>query len=287
MNTDFFGNIEEKLPALSRGQKKIAEYILKSYDKAAFLTANALGRTVQVSESTVVRFAYELGFDGYPQMQKALQEVVLSRLTCVQRMDMAQEQMAQEDVFGTVLQGDIERLRLSGEALDRKAFDGAVDALIAARRIYVLGVRSSAPLASFFAYYLNYLFDDVRLITSASQSEAFERIARIGREDVLFGISFPRYSTTALQAMNYANRAGARIIALSDSPASPLADYAEYFLEARSDMVSLVDSLVAPMSVINAILVALAAKKREETARNLDRLEEIWDTYHVYEKIGE
>lgn len=287
MNTDFFGNIEEKLPALSRGQKKIAQYILKSYDKAAFLTANALGRTVQVSESTVVRFAYELGYDGYPQMQKALQEVVLSRLTSVQRMDMAQEQIAQEDVFGTVLQGDIERLRLSSEALDRKAFDGAVDALVAARRIYVLGVRSSAPLATFFAYYLNYLFDDVRLITSASQSEAFERIARIGREDVLFGISFPRYSTTALQAMGYANRAGARIIALSDSPASPLADFAEFFLEARSDMVSLVDSLVAPMSVINAILVALAAKKREETARNLDRLEEIWDTYHVYEKIGE
>lgn len=287
MNTDFFGNIEEKLPALSRGQKKIAQYILKSYDKAAFLTANALGRTVQVSESTVVRFAYELGYDGYPQMQEALQEVVLSRLTSVQRMDMAQEQMVQEDVFGTVLQGDIERLRLSGEALDRKAFDGAVDALVAARRIYVLGVRSSAPLATFFAYYLNYLFDDVRLITSASQSEAFERIARIGREDVLFGISFPRYSTTALQAMGYANRAGARIIALSDSPASPLADFAEFFLEARSDMVSLVDSLVAPMSVINAILVALAAKKREETARNLDRLEEIWDTYHVYEKIGE
>ena len=287
MSVDILNHIHNKLPGLSKGQKKIAEYILSSYDKAAFLTASVLGKTVQVSESTVVRFACELGYEGYPQMQKALQEMVLSRLTSVQRMEVATKRLEKEDILSTVLQGDIERLRESGESMDHRAFDGAVEALIKAKRIYVIGVRSSSALASFLSYYLNYMFEDVRLITSSSDSEVFEQIVRISPDDALLGISFPRYSSATIQAMKYAKSAGAKTIALSDSPSSPLADHADHFLGAKSDMVSLVDSLVAPMSVINALLVAIASRRREETARTFDKLEEIWDMYHVYEKIGE
>ncbi len=287
MSTDILTNLHNKLPRLSKGQRRIAEYILSDYDKAAFLTASVLGKAVQVSESTVVRFATELGYDGYPQMQKALQEVVLSRLTSVQRMEVATQRMEKEDILSTVLLGDMERLEKCREQLSHKAFEGAVETLLKAKRIYVIGVRSSSALASFLCYYLNYMFDDVRLITASSDSEVFEQIVRICPQDALVGISFPRYSSATIQAMKYAKNAGAGTIALSDSRSSPLAGLADHFLEAKSDMLSLVDSLVAPMSVINALLVAIAARRREETARTFDKLEEIWDMYHVYEKIGE
>ena len=287
MTEDVLSIIHNKLPTLSKGQQRIGEYILSSYDKAAFLTANAIGKAVQVSESTVVRFACGLGYEGYPQMQKALQDMVLSRLTSVQRMDAATEKLKKVDILDVVLQGDIDRLQESCDRIDRKAFAGAVEAFLTARRVYVMGARSSSALASFLCYYLNYMLPDVRLVTSCSDSEVFERIVHISSEDVFLGISFPRYSTVTVQAMGFARNAGARTIALSDGPSSPLFAFAEHFLEAKGDMVSLVDSLVAPMSVINALLVAVAARRHEKTEETFDKLEEIWDMYHVYEKIGE
>ena len=287
MSSDILTTIHNKMDSLSKGQKRIAQYILSSYDKAAFLTAGTLGKTVQVSESTVVRFAAELGYEGYPQMQQALQEMVLSRLTGVQRMEVATERISQEDILSTVLRGDMDRLRDSSESIRREAFDSAVEALLAAKRIYVMGVRSSSALASFLSYYLNYIFEDVHLITTSSDSEVFEQIVRISSGDAIVGISFPRYSSATIQAMKYARAAGATTIALTDSESSPLADHTDCLLAAKSDMVSIVDSLVAPMSVINALLLAVCSRRKEQTTNTFDKLEEIWELYHVYEKIGE
>lgn len=287
MSSDILTTIHNKMDSLSKGQKRIAQYILSSYDKAAFLTAGTLGKTAQVSESTVVRFAAELGYEGYPQMQQALQEMVLSRLTGVQRMEVATERIAQEDILSTVLRGDMDRLRDSSESIRREAFDSAVEALLAAKRIYVMGVRSSSALASFLSYYLNYIFEDVHLITTSSDSEVFEQIVRISSGDAIVGISFPRYSSATIQAMKYARAAGATTIALTDSESSPLADHTDCLLASKSDMVSIVDSLVAPMSVINALLLAVCSRRKEQTTNTFDKLEEIWELYHVYEKIGE
>ncbi len=286
--TDILSTIHNKLPSLSKGQKRIAQYILDDYDKAAFQTASVLGKTVQVSESTVVRFASLLGYDGYPEMQRALQEMVLNRLTSVQRIEVGAERIAQEeDMLSAVLLGDADRIRATVESIDRAAFNGAVEALLHARRIYILGVRSSAALATFLSYYFNFIFDDVRLISCASDSQMFEQLVRISPQDVLVGISFPRYSTAAIRAMEFSEKAGARTIALTDSPDAPVAKNAQYVLCAKSDMVSLADSMIAPMSVLNALIVSVASKRRQETSQIFDRLETIWDTYHVYEKIGE
>lgn len=285
--TDVLSLIHNKMGTFSKGQRKIANFILQSYDKAAFLTAGVLGKTVQVSESTVVRFAAELGYAGYPEMQKALQEMVPNRLTSVQRLEVGAERIAQEDVLHTVLQADMDHIRTTGEELSREAFQGAVEALLQARRIYIIGVRSSSALASFLHYYLNFMFEDVRLISTSSESEVFERIVGISPQDVLLGISFPRYCTAAAHAMEFARAAGAGTIALTDSTSSPLAKNADYILTAKSDMVSFVDSLIAPMSVINALLVALAAGRKDAATKTFDKLEDIWDTYHVYEKIDE
>lgn len=286
--TDILSTIHNKLGSFSKGQKRIAQYILDDYDKAAFLTASVLGKTVQVSESTVVRFASLLGYDGYPEMQRALQEMVLNRLTSVQRMEVGAERIAQEeDILSAVLHGDAERIRTTVEEIDRAAFDGAVEALLNARRIYILGVRSSAALATFLSYYFNFIFDDVRLVSCASDSQMFEQLVRISPQDALVGISFPRYSTAAIRAMEFSNNAGAHTIALTDCQSSPVARNAEYVLCAKSDMVSLADSMVAPMSVLNALIVSVASKRRQETSQIFDSLESIWDTYHVYEKIGE
>lgn len=286
--TDILSCIHHKMPSLSKGQKRIAQYILDEYDKAAFQTASVLGKTVQVSESTVVRFASILGYDGYPEMQHALQELVRNRLTSKQRVVVGEERLTHEgDVLTNVLHGDAERIRTTMEGLDRAAFWGAVEALLDARRIYILGVRSSAAPASFLSYYFNFIFDDVRLVSCASDSQMFEQLVRISPQDALVGISFPRYSTAAIRAMDYSAKAGAHTIALTDSKDAPVAKNAQFVLCAKTDMVSLADSMVAPMSVINALIVAAASKRRRETEAVLDRLEEIWDTYHVYEKIGE
>ena len=281
---DLITKIQSELPGFSKGQKQIARFILEHYDKAAFMTASRLGVTVGVSESTVVRFATELGYDGYPHLQRALQEMIRNKLTSVQRMEVAGDRMGGRDVLQTVLHADTDMIRVTLDEIDRDAFQGAVDALMGAKRIYILGVRSSSALASFLGFYFNLLFENVTLVHTNSVSEIFEQLLRVGPGDVLFGISFPRYSKRTLSAMKYARDRGARVIALTDSQLSPLARVADHVLLARSDMASFVDSLVAPLSVINALIVAVGMSRRDEIEQTFNKLERIWEEYDVYEK---
>ena len=281
---DLITKIQSELPGFSKGQKQIARFILEHYDKAAFMTATRLGVTVGVSESTVVRFATELGYDGYPHLQRALQEMIRNKLTSVQRMEVAGDRMGGRDVLQTVLHADTDMIRVTLDEIDRDAFQGAVDALMGAKRIYILGVRSSSALASFLGFYFNLLFENVTLVHTNSVSEIFEQVLRVGPGDVLFGISFPRYSKRTLSAMKYARDRGARVIALTDSQLSPLARVADHVLLARSDMASFVDSLVAPLSVINALIVAVGMSRRDEIEQTFNKLERIWEEYDVYEK---
>ena len=281
---DLITKIQSELPGFSKGQKQIARFILEHYDKAAFMTASRLGVTVGVSESTVVRFATELGYDCYPHLQRALQEMIRNKLTSVQRMEVAGDRMGGRDVLQTVLHADTDMIRVTLDEIDRDAFQGAVDALMGAKRIYILGVRSSSALASFLGFYFNLLFENVTLVHTNSVSEIFEQVLRVGPGDVLFGISFPRYSKRTLSAMKYARDRGARVIALTDSQLSPLARVADHVLLARSDMASFVDSLVAPLSVINALIVAVGMSRRDEIEQTFNKLERIWEEYDVYEK---
>lgn len=281
---DLITKIQSELPGFSKGQKQIARFILEHYDKAAFMTASRLGVTVGVSESTVVRFATELGYDGYPHLQRALQEMIRNKLTSVQRMEVAGDRMGGRDVLQTVLHADTDMIRVTLDEIDRDAFQGAVDALMGAKRIYILGVRSSSALASFLGFYFNLLFENVTLVHTNSVSEIFEQVLRVGPGDVLFGISFPRYSKRTLSAMKYARDRGARVIALTDSQLSLLARVADHVLLARSDMASFVDSLVAPLSVINALIVAVGMSRRDEIEQTFNKLERIWEEYDVYEK---
>ena len=285
---DLISKIQTELPGFSKGQKQIARYILEHYDKAAFMTASRLGVTVGVSESTVVRFATKLGYDGYPHLQRALQEMIRNKLTSVQRMEVSSDRLGGRDVLRTVLHtvlhADTDMIRQTLDEIDRDAFQGAVDALTGAHRIYILGVRSSSALANFLGFYFNLLFDNVTLVHTNSVSEIFEQVLRIGPGDVLFGISFPRYSKRTLSAMQYARDRGAKVIALTDSQLSPLARVADHLLLARSDMASFVDSLVAPLSVINALIVAVGMSRRDEIEHTFNKLESIWEKYDVYEK---
>lgn len=283
MNSDILSTLQASLPTFSKGQRLIAKYILEYYDKAAFMTANKLGKTVGVSESTVVRFAVELGYDGYPKMQKALQEMVLNRLTSVQRIGVTNDRIGDQDVVSMVLQSDIEKLRQTGETVSREDFSSAVNAILKAKRVYIMGVRSAAPLANFLGYYLNYMFNNVHIITN-SGTEMFEKIVGITSEDVVIAISFPRYSSSTLRGAQYCRSTGATVIGLTDTRLSPLGQNADHVLVAKSDMVSLVDSLVAPLSVINAMIVAIASKRERELTTTFNALERIWDQYHVYEK---
>lgn len=287
MTDDILTQIHNKRPSLSKGQRKIADYILESYEKAAFMTALALGKTVQVSESTVVRFACELGYDGYPQMQKTLQEMVRSRLTAVQRIEVSLPAISEDDLLKSILQADMERIRKSMDLTDTGVLYKAVDALVDAGRIYVVGLRSSAALASFLGYYLNYMFDHVTVITQGSESDIYDQIIHMRPSDAMIGISFPRYSTATVKAMRYARQLGAATVALTDGDNSPLINQAEYTLKAKSDMISLLDSLVAPMSMVNALLVALASRKEKELQSTLSQLETVWEQNHVYEKLHE
>lgn len=274
--------INEKYAKMSKGQKKLADYIIENYDKAAFLTAAKLGAVVSVSESTVVRFAMNLGYQGYPDFQKALEEMVRNRLNSIQRMEVAYGRISQSEILSTVLQSDAEKIKLTLENIDENAFETAIDILMNARNIYVLGIRSCMPLANFLSFYLNMIFDNVRLIHTSSPSEIFEQMIRIGEEDAIIGISFPRYSMRTLKAMEFANNRNAKVITLTDSIHSPMNLYSSCNLIARSDMASIVDSLVAPLSVINALVVALCMKKQKEVVNTLETLEKIWDEYQVY-----
>ncbi len=265
---------------LSKGQKRIAEYIVNHYDKAAFMTASKLGDKVQVSESTVVRFAIALGYDGYPALQKALQEMIRNRLTAVQRVEMTGD-MSESAVLGTVFKADMQNIRQTIEDLDEANFSRTVDALCEAERVYVVGVRSSAPLAQFLGYYMNFIRDNVMVITSGI-SDVLEQVARVGEKDVVLGISFPRYSRRTIEAMNYAKSKGATVVSLTDTPLSPLGEASDFCLTARSDMASFVDSLVAPLSMINALIVAMSLRHREEVSEHFAQLESLWERNHVY-----
>lgn len=285
MSRDVLTAIQEQMSGFSKGQKRIGNFILNNYDKAAFMTASRLGKMVNVSESTVVRFAAELGYDGYPAMQKVLQEMIRSKLTAVQRMEVSNDRIAGHDVLPLVMQSDIEKLRMTMEEISREDFAAAVDAIVAAKRLYILGVRSANALSTFLAFYFHLIFEDVRHVQTSLASEMFEQMLRVGPEDVVIGISFPRYSTRTVRAMEFARDQGATVIAVTDSELSPLAETATCKLLAKSDMASFVDSLVAPLSVLNALIVAVGRKKNAETAATFQKLEHIWDEYQVYEKV--
>ena len=284
MSCDILTILKEKESTFSKGQKRIAHYITESYDKAAFMTANRLGKTVGVSESTVVRFAVDLGFDGYPSMQKSMQKMVLNRLTSIQRIEVANTRLGDQDVISTVIHADIEKLRQTSDTVDRRVFNEAVNAILKAKRVYILGVRSVAPLANFLGYYLNYMFNNVHVISGYSTAEMFEKIVGVNANDVVVAFSFPRYSASTTRGAQYCRSTGATVIGITDSDLSPLGRNSDHVLIAKSDMVSLVDSLVAPLSLVNALIVAIASKREKELSQTFANLERIWEEYEVYEK---
>jgi len=284
VKADLLTELKLKMPELSKGHKKIAAYLIEHFDKAAFLTASKLGKEAGVSESTVVRFANEIGFEGYPQLQRSIQEVSRNMLTAVQRMEVASSIIDEDDVLKKVLHSDIEKIRKTIEEIDKDAFDSAVETITNAKQIYVIGIGSAAALANFFTFYLNHIFDNVKILGSTSASDVFENIVSIESDDVLIALSFPRYSTRTLKAMRYAREKGAGVIAITDSVSSPLSQDAEHLLVAQSDMASFVDSLVAPLSLINALIVSIGLRCKDKVSSKLQKLEQFWQEYGVYDK---
>lgn len=277
---DMIDRLNQSGKRLSKGHRKIAQYIVEHYDKAVFMTASRLGESVGVSESTVVRFAATMGYEGYPQLQRSLQELVSHRLTANQRFEMATE-LDPSAALTTVLKSDMQNLRNTLEQVEQQVFDEVVQRLLNANAVYVMGLRSAAPLAQFMGYYLNYIFDNVHLVSSGA-TDVFEEIIKLRENDVLIGISFPRYSTRTLEAMRFAKRCGAQVVAITDGPMSPLAEIADLSLTARTDMASFVDSLAAPLSLINALLVTLGLHRKQALSQHFKQLESIWETYEVY-----
>ncbi len=285
MNNELLARIDTRCARFSKGQRLIEQYIRLHYDKAAFMTAAKLGTTVGVSESTVVRFATELGYPGYPALQRAMQEMIRSRLTAVQRMEVAEDRIGQDKLPDAVLTADMENIRATMESLSPRAFEAAVDAIVNSRHIYIAAARSSAPLASFLGYYFTLIFGQVTVVNAVSESEFFEKMFRIDASDVVIGLSFPRYSTSMAKAMHFARSKGATVISVTDSENSPIARHATHLLLAQSNMVSVADSLVAPMSLINALIAAVVERKKTDVVDALERLEAVWDEYGVYEKV--
>ena len=283
MPNDLLRQMEEGMGSFSKGQRRIASYIMEHYEKAAYMTAAKLGETVNVSESTVVRFATELGFEGYPEFQRAMQGIIRNRLTAFQRIEVTNHLIGDGDVVDKILTSDADKIKHTAEELDRDAFDRAVEALLGAKQIYIMGVRSSSHLAGFLDSGLRRMFDNIKVIQSTAGSEVFEQMINIGPEDVLVAISFPRYSKRVVTAVEVAHNAGADVISLTDSHHSPIADHADQLLTAHTDMASFVDSLVAPLSIINALIVALSLKKQNDLTERLHRLEQIWQEYEVYD----
>ena len=275
MKRHLLSRMESLMPGFSKGQKAIARYIEEHYDKAAFMTASKLGATVGVSESTVVRFATEVGYEGYPELQKAMQEMIRSKLTSVQRMEVTSNRIGKADILDSVLNQDIDKIRRTMEEISHEEFYSAVDSIVNARKIYILATRSSAAIGRFLGYYFNLIFEQVSLVNTTSETEIYEQMMRIS------------YSKMAVKALRFASDRGAKVIALTDSMASPLVPPSNHVLLARSDMASIVDSLVAPRSVVNALIVAIALRKKEEVIETFDQLERIWDEYEVYEKVEE
>ncbi|MBQ7592353.1 MAG: MurR/RpiR family transcriptional regulator [Clostridia bacterium] len=284
MKKNLLSEIERRMPEFSKAQKLLSSFILEHYDRAAYLTASKLGKTAGVSESTVVRFAIELGYDGYPEMQRELQEIIRSRLTSVQRMEITDELIGGGSVLDSVLLADADRIKTTLASIDRAAFDEAVEKIVAAGKIYIIGVRSSSLLAGFLNYNLRMIFDNLVFVQTTSGSEMFEQIMNITKDDLLIAVSFPRYSTRVINAVEFARAAGADVVSITDGPQSPIAASADQLLTARSDMASYVDSLAAPLSIINAIIVAVSRKKSDAVKTRLEKLEKIWDEYDVYDK---
>lgn len=287
MKTNLTAHITRLLPGFSKGQRLIAAYILEHYDEAAYMTASCLGKTVGVSESTVVRFAAELGFDGYPGLQKAVQELVRSKLTSVQRVEVTRARMTDEEVLEKVMSYDMSNIRQTLDELPRDVFDQAVSSLVNARRVYVFGAGSCRALANFCAYYLKLLLPDLCLISTSSETEILEEMIHINEEDALIVLSFPRYSSKTVKAAHFAHTRGAKVIAITDGLLSPLAGLATCLLSAHSDMATIVDSLVAPMSIINALLVAISLKRMDHNRDTLNELESLWAAYHVFQPTAE
>lgn len=283
MEKDLLSILSKESSGFSKGQRNIAKYILANYDKAAFMTAGRLGKIVGVSESTVVRFAAELGFDGYPSMRKALQEMIRNRLTSVQRMEVAKNMIDDTDIVKSVINSDIQNLQATLELLDQNSFNECVESIISAKNIYIVGMRTSTSLATFLGLYLNLLRENVNVVHDIAASEIYEQIIRIGEGDLFIGISYPRYSSHSVDAMQFAKKMGAKTIAITDSAASPFTGIADICLHAKSDMVSFLDSLVAPMSLINAIIVAVGLRNHENVSETFERLERIWQEHDVYE----
>ena len=286
MKRDILKYIDENMRSFSKGQKKIAEYIKEHYDKAAFMTAAKLGHAVGVSESTVVRFVIEFGFEGYPDFQRALKDLVRTNLTSVQRVEVTNSLIGDADVLDKVLYSDMEKIKRTADGIDKTSFKNAVKNISRAKNIYIIGVRASSYLAGFLNYSLRMIFDNVRMVQTTSGSEIYEQMMNIGDGDVLIAVSFPRYSRTVIKGVEYAHKKGADVIALTDSRESPIAENADELLVAQSDMASFADSLVAPMSVVNALIVAVSRENSEMLSERLHRLEEVWDEYDVYDKTG-
>ncbi|WP_458458340.1 MurR/RpiR family transcriptional regulator [Pseudobutyrivibrio sp.] len=281
--TDLISKINEKYGRMSKGQKLLANYIIDNYDKAVFLTAAKLGEIIGVSESTVVRFASFIGYKGYPEFQQALEGLVRNKLNTSDRIEITNGGIEQNGVLRTVLSSDALKIKNTMESIDEAAFDNAVETILNARRIYVVGIRTCAPLASFISFYLNMIFDNVVNLQTSSTSELFEQMIHITEEDCIIGISFPRYSMRTLKALEFANNRRANVITITDSIHSPMNLYSSCNLIAESDMHAAVDSLVAPLSVINALIVALCNKRQAQVAKNLEMIEEVWNDYQFYE----
>ncbi len=279
---DIITRMNEKYVKMSKGHKAIAAYISDHYEQAVFMTAAKLGDTVGVSESTVVRFAMGLGYEGYPEFQDALENWVKNKLNSVQKMGAKYGKCTQSEILNSVLGSDIEKIQDTMHSLDAAAFEAAVDIILEADSVYLVGVRSCEPLADFLHFYLSMIRGNIVLVKTTSVTEMFEQMIRISERDAAVGISFPRYSMRTLKAMEFANDRNAKVITITDSIHSPMNLYSSCNLLARSDMVSIVDSLVAPLSVINALVVALCLKKPEEVKRNLETLESVWNNYQVY-----
>jgi len=286
MENDLMARIRKNRESFSKGQRSIADFITENYDKAAYMTAARLGETTGVSESTVVRFATELGYSGYPHMQRELREMIHTRLTSLQRLELTWERMQGRSIFKGVMENDIDKIYGTMEAVGGDVFDQAVDMILNAKRIYILGLRTSSFLAGFLGFYFRLLFDKVNIVGGATgENDIFESLFRVGPDDVVIGISFPRYSKRTLRGMRFARDKGAGIIALTDCAGSPITATADCSLFAPCEMASFVDSLVAPLSLINALIVSIGMKKRDEISETFETLEEIWDEYETYEKF--
>ena len=281
---NLFTKIQNNYMNFSKGQKKIADFIMSNCEQAVFMTAVKLGKQVGVSESTTVRFAVELGYEGYPEFRQALEEMVHNRLSSVQRIEVAYSNINENEVLDRILMSDADKIKHTLETISKDAFRMAVKSILNAKRVYLIGIRSCAPLAAFLDFYLKQILDDVRLITTNNASEIFEQMIHLNEDDVVIGISFPRYSMRTLKAMEFANKRNAKLITITDSQHSPINLYSSCTLLAKSDMASIVDSLVAPLSVINALVVALCLERKDKVMDTLSEMEKLWEEYQVYNR---